>query len=343
MTCDLSIIIPAYRVDLVLFKRCLESIFSQNLDGIDYEVFVVLDGEDENRELLNSGLLRNSHLRYEIRSHGGEAAARNFGMQFALGEWFLFVDADDYLADDAISKFMQIIKNNPAVDMVVSNHARVTGHRTVPIIHYGQVQKWESNSVDYLGDVLSVGSDQGTVWSKLFRTDFVKRSGELFDCSLVNGVDQEFMTRLVLREPIIYAIPDVTYGYVYNPSSVVRRFDSGYADKVFKTLEKVSADISAAGLAQHFSQVYEAYCCDRLLLLIMNYICNPNAELSYTQRRGLFNEVVGREPIASALKNSDLSKMSCARQIMLHFARGMNFSVVAFIASVRNIQRKILM
>ena len=129
----------------------------------------------------------------------------------------------------------------------------------------------------------------------------------------------------------------------YNPSSVVRRFDSGYADKVFKTLEKVSADISAAGLAQHFSQVYEAYCCDRLLLLIMNYICNPNAELSYTQRRGLFNEVVGREPIASALKNSDLSKMSRARQIMLHFARGMNFSVVAFIASVRNIQRKILM
>lgn len=348
MAIDLTIIIPVYRVSLIQFRRCLQSILRQEVGAIQYEIFVVVDGASDNKQLLDSGVLRSdAHIRYAIRPHGGEAAARNYGMQHAKGRWFLFVDADDCLADKAIAHFMDpdVLyignDNNRQVDLVVSNHIRRTGHRADRIIYYARRQYWNDDSCDFLNDVLSVGSDQGTVWSKLFRTAFVKDSGEQFNPLLVNGVDQEFMTRLVLHSPVICAIPQITYLYIYNPESVVRKFDSRYSDKVLRTLKVVKHDIIHAGLMGHFQQTYLNYCCDRLLLIIMNYLCNPHSDLSYMQRRQKFLQIIRIEPMMSALRMPDLSQMSLARRLVILLARGHCFALINMIAWLRNRQRSL--
>ncbi|WP_165775893.1 glycosyltransferase family 2 protein [Bifidobacterium scaligerum] len=341
---DLSIIIPVYNVSPLLFHRCLESITKQDgISAIRYEIIVVVDGAENNQDLLNSGLLdSDSHIHVIVKSAGGVAQARNRGIDEAIGRWILFVDADDYLPDGAIQALFNETTSNNA-DIIVSNHARQHGQNQQLISYYDEKKYWDkTDSLNFIQHVLSVGSDQGTVWAKLFKSRFLKNSNERFDSRLLNGEDQEYLVRLVRHMPNITAIPDNTYIYVYNPSSSVRSFNNHYLEDILQTVNVIDDDLRRSELSQDvFNTVFGLYCLDRLLLLIMNWICNPNAPWSYRERRMVFRETCRNTHFAHALKTVPLNRIdSITRRITLFFAKNNLFLLISFIAWLRHRQLK---
>ena len=99
---SVSIVIPVYnRANLI--GRCLESIFSQSIDGL--EVIAVDDGSsDASLSVLEDMASCNPRLKVIAKENGGASSARNVGIKAAKGDYLMFVDSDDYLFEDSLRR-----------------------------------------------------------------------------------------------------------------------------------------------------------------------------------------------------------------------------------------------
>lgn len=92
----ISIIVPVYGVENYL-RRCLDSLVNQTLK--DIEIIVVNDGSPDGSQ----DIIEEYEKKYPLlvkgyrKENGGLSDARNYGMQFAIGEYIGFVDSDDYV------------------------------------------------------------------------------------------------------------------------------------------------------------------------------------------------------------------------------------------------------
>lgn len=91
-----SIIVPVYGVEEWL-ARCLDALVNQTLK--DIEIIVVNDGSPDNSQKIIDEYVKNyPDLVYGYqKKNGGLSDARNYGMQYATGEFIAFVDSDDYV------------------------------------------------------------------------------------------------------------------------------------------------------------------------------------------------------------------------------------------------------
>ena len=91
-----SIVIPVFNRAHTI-QRCLRSVFSQRFD--DFEVLAVDDGStDDSLSLLRS--MSDARLRVIAHdSNRGVCPARNTGIRASTGQWVVFLDSDDELAD----------------------------------------------------------------------------------------------------------------------------------------------------------------------------------------------------------------------------------------------------
>ena len=105
-----SIIIPIYNTEKYL-NRCLASIRSQLFT--DYEVILVDDGStDSSPAICQNYAAKDNRYRYVRKENGGAFHARRFGADFALGNYVLFMDADDfYTREDALSILHRELKD----------------------------------------------------------------------------------------------------------------------------------------------------------------------------------------------------------------------------------------
>jgi glycosyltransferase involved in cell wall biosynthesis len=93
-----SVVIPTYNRKPIL-EKCLKALESQHLtdrsvvDG--YEIVLVDDGStDGTLEWLQQNVVEFPHVRSLSQNHQGPAAARNLGVEQAVGDTIVFIDSD---------------------------------------------------------------------------------------------------------------------------------------------------------------------------------------------------------------------------------------------------------
>ena len=92
---QISIIIPVYNAEKTL-RRCLDSILRQEYR--DYEIIIINDGsKDRSEDVVLEYYKKTDRIRYFIKPNSGVADTRNYGLNVALGDYIVFVDADDYV------------------------------------------------------------------------------------------------------------------------------------------------------------------------------------------------------------------------------------------------------
>lgn len=120
----LSIIIPAYNYAHTL-ERAVGSVLAQKDDNI--EVIVINDGSTDSTSNVLSKLEQHSPDTFRAinQANRGLAGTRNRGIDESQGEYLMFLDADDELADNAISHLRQTIQTMTGVDMIIGAHLSV--------------------------------------------------------------------------------------------------------------------------------------------------------------------------------------------------------------------------
>lgn len=117
----LSIVIPCYNVEKYIVK-CLDSVYSQNVNDEFFEVIIVNDGSpDRSVELAEPYIKNHSNCSLINQMNGGLSVARNKGLENAKGDYVWFVDSDDWLMQGSLCYVLFEIQNNPSVDIFASS------------------------------------------------------------------------------------------------------------------------------------------------------------------------------------------------------------------------------
>lgn len=102
----ISIIIP-FKKGKRYLRDCLDSLCQQNLENS--EIILIINGNDEEnipqfiKEYEDKLNIRTEYFPEKI----GAAGARNIGLEIAQGKYVYFMDSDDYLYEDALSKLIK--------------------------------------------------------------------------------------------------------------------------------------------------------------------------------------------------------------------------------------------
>ena len=119
---QISVIVPIYNAEPYLAK-CIESLINQEHTAL--QIILVNDGStDKSLEIAEQYTKQDSRIElYSHPANQGQSAARNTGLQYAVGEFISFVDADDYVDTDFYTYMLQHIGN---LNCVQIGYKRVT-------------------------------------------------------------------------------------------------------------------------------------------------------------------------------------------------------------------------
>ena len=105
-----SVIIPVYNSEKTI-KRCIESITSQA--RTDVEIIVINDGStDMSESICNKMQSQYNNIVYIHKGNGGVSSARNLGLSVAKGKYVMFIDSDDYVADNTLKSLITIAEKD---------------------------------------------------------------------------------------------------------------------------------------------------------------------------------------------------------------------------------------
>lgn len=217
-----SVVIPCYNLEKVI-GRCLDSLLSQTYENL--EILVVDDGsKDDSTVVVGAYAQRDSRVQLICQPNGGPSAARNHGIDLATGEYLMFIDGDDYVADTYVQRFAEAAED---CDVVIGGFCGVEPDGTLGVV---EQETFCCNRETYLREYYSQTVAKRTIfgpYNKLFRRATV---GDVrFDRSIAIREDGIFVLEVLARCQWFRGIDYSGYYYVQNDtgSSLVSKFHPG--------------------------------------------------------------------------------------------------------------------
>ena len=235
----ISILIPVYNVEKYI-RRCIESIFQQTYQDLEY-IFVDDATPDKSISIIQESLLdypnRAPYVKIISHSHNrGVAAARNTGLEAATGDYFYFIDPDDYIETNTISIMADEAKKSNA-DIIFGNILVHDKNSTKAIIHHPFNQK-----KDAIISMIGLNQSHHLV-NNLIRLSLIKKHHIKAIEGVNYGEDHLIMVQVVYYASIISNIEECTYHYdCSNSNSYVQTFHTSISDdKVTQIIKAIKA------------------------------------------------------------------------------------------------------
>ena len=174
----LSIIVPVYNVEKYI-RPCIESIFKQGLDDMDFEVIIVNDGtKDRSMEMIADIIQQHKNITVINQENQGLSVARNNGITAAKGEYILMPDSDDLLIEHSLKPLLEKALETKA-DLVVADFLKMPDEiiptQSVPIVQeiYRQMTGFDL----YINEIIP---NEYYVWRTLYRREFIRSNNLSF-------------------------------------------------------------------------------------------------------------------------------------------------------------------
>ena len=213
-----SIIIPIYKVEAYI-ERCIKSVAEQDGIGSAYNLECILVDDctpDKSMKIAKETIkpYKNIHficLQHEINR--GLSVARDTGLEYATGDYIMFIDSDDYILPGCIKTFTDEIYNNSTIDLVTGS--TICKNNT-------DIKKRELlNSKESIIHGFLTMKFFITSWNKLIRRECIVENKLLF----IEGIylqDQPWLYTLAFHINSMLLLPKATYVYEEAPESASR-------------------------------------------------------------------------------------------------------------------------
>ena len=115
----ISVIIPVYNAEKYV-KTAIQSILKQNF--FDFEIICIDDGSiDNSLNICKREASYDDRIIVLEQKNQGVSSARNKGIKIAKGKYIIFLDSDDYYAENSLNIIYKDIEE-ANVDAVIYNH-----------------------------------------------------------------------------------------------------------------------------------------------------------------------------------------------------------------------------
>lgn len=208
----LSVIIPIFNVELYLDK-CLQSFTSQMLNFDEVEIILVNDGStDDSLQICKQYKENFKNFILIDQVNLGLSAARNNGLAIASGQYAWFVDSDDWVTDESISKIINKLLSSET-DVVVVGLGEFKNEKLVKTF----ITNTKFNGIDVLRDPdFFVGA---VVY--IMNVDFLKTNDLIFYEGIYHE-DEEFTNRMLYLAKGIKFINEIIYCVNLREGSITR-------------------------------------------------------------------------------------------------------------------------
>ena len=248
----LSVIIPIYNGGDYIIKL-IDSIRLQNPDIInDIEIILVNDGSNDNSEKICLELRKlYSNIIYLKKENGGIASARNFGLEFASGQFITFCDQDDVVIK-GYSYFLELIGD---ADFLISNSSKKEDGKTFFNENVKMRESCDRSKIETLAtymltygalerksDLQNPVKDFSSIWNCIFKREFIKENGIRFEQIIDYEDDWRFVTQSLVFAKKIVLTPECYYKWTVNQKSEshTHKYISNYFEKRQKHIEWIA-------------------------------------------------------------------------------------------------------
>ncbi len=274
-----SIIVPVYNVRDFL-QECLDSIKKQSLK--DFEVICVNDGStDDSLEILREYAEKDSRFKIFSQENQGQGVARNKGIEFSHGEYFLFVDPDDFIEPNTLEiLYKEFQRTN--VDMIQfdnatckENEKKYCGSGTNSFkkrmyekfkyhIKNNAIYNWHDTKITDLSAISLCA------WDKAYRADFIKNNQIKFALYKVSEDNIFSISANLLADKILYLNKTLYHYRTRSGSSVNKASDNNFC--VFDNIDLIKEFLVSNNLFNEYKSAFKKYV---LYILCWHYALIP--------------------------------------------------------------------
>lgn len=226
----ISVIVPFYNVGDYI-KNTIKSLESQTYKK--FEVIFVNDGSEDNSFNILKTELEKVTFNYKIiilPKNKGLSNARNRGISSAKGEYMYFLDADDYLENNAFEKVIEMFKTHN-IDAVFFQFKRVDEN--------GNLLK---NYNESFKDVNKIESSRDILFKYINLEIFIYSCSMIYSRKIIKNLffneisyieDQDFTIRALINSHKVGYINSQLINYCQREGSLMnRKFNLKILDKI---------------------------------------------------------------------------------------------------------------
>ena len=311
MMCDLTIIVPVYKIKEEFLRQCIESLLNQGCEN--YHVILVDAGSPDNCGKICDEYAEKSPLVTVVHQQNqGVSVARNNAISMVSTKWLTFIDADDWIEKDYVQKISAIAAGDAeAADLIMYEYRRefsssssreslnvpdgYLNHDTMETcrkaVFYKLLQDGKLNSYTVIG-----------LWNKLYRTEFIRKNHISFVPEARKGQDRLFNAEALLCAERIYYLNEAFYHYRCWGDSRTNRFDTKIVDLTRIEIESLQKVIEKYKLSQEYKDYINCRICTRLYACMRLYVFNPENPQKRREQIAAAKQIVWSEPFGDALQ-----------------------------------------
>lgn len=231
-----SIIVPVYNSEPYL-KQCFESVLRQS--GEDYELVLVDDGStDDGGQICDS-----FHARYPDRvrvihqKNKGSIFARLAGIHAAIGEYCMFLDADDAYEPECLATIRETIEQTGADIVLFNNYSYFEEDGSIEPNQaaFADQTIFSGVSKRLIYEKLIATEQLNNIWSKAIRTSLLKADDTQYELYADNPFGEDMLEALypvTHARSIVYRDKQL-YCYRRHATSVTRKLDFLRLERMF--------------------------------------------------------------------------------------------------------------
>lgn len=213
-----SLIVPVFNAAQYI-ETCIDSILLQ--DEENFEIIVVDDGSTDSSLAVLEKYKNNDRVKVLSKVNGGVSSARNYGLDVAQGDYIGFIDADDFLPENALAVWRNFMQKDVCMAVGQSEGYTHDGKK-IPNLSASDSSR-TLNCTEAINDILYFNPKYG-VCDKIYRAEIIRANRLRFNENITNFEDLLFViTYLHLAGNMKTVFSEkIIYNYRYSLNSATR-------------------------------------------------------------------------------------------------------------------------
>lgn len=258
----ISVIVPVYNKRDYL-EQCIDSILLQTYENIE---LLLVDDEstDGSGDICDRYADEDERVRVIHQKNGGPTAAVLSGMRAASGDYYTFVDSDDYVDDEMLQKMAAHLTGQKG-EVVCCNHILEKRRETVPVFALVKPGIYEGAKLKQQIKEELLGREERIIpmsrCMKLCEKSIFEGNESFYDTKIRFGDDFHLMYPAFLNSRRIVIMDQALfYHYRYVEDSMVHRYDAGMTDSVERWYQSVLRVVREKGVTDGEKKLLREYC-----------------------------------------------------------------------------------